>query len=261
MTKLVMPINNLFFCTAKQVAVFLPDLEIGSSADATSEAIELDISDKYSELLEIVERNGYPINSLTAHQKDVLALLNQLSPAVKLIFRRASSLPSEIFRYLKPLPDLPKMLQEWFRLGYLSHSWRLNSAILQSQRVTLATVEDCTSLVIAFTASEKTKPGRTTIEEWIHQWSALVYSLAAKQGYPTPSDTNLLSPTAARVYKNLVRTIVACQIYLVQILLFSFADQADQVLPLATNADSLFKETKQQFQDFVLGKKKSNFVR
>ena len=99
---------NNFFCTVEQIAVFLPDLEIGSSSDATIQAIELDISDKYSELLEIIERNGYPISSLTAHQKDILSLLNQQSPAVKLIFRRASSLPSEIFRYLKPLPDLPK---------------------------------------------------------------------------------------------------------------------------------------------------------
>ncbi len=253
--------NNNFFCTAEQVAIFLPNLEIGSSSDATKEAIELDISDKYSELLEIIERNGYQINSLTAHQKDVLSLLNQQSPAVKLIFRRASSLPSEIFRYLKPLPDLPKMLQEWFRLGYLSHSWKLNSAIQQNERVALATLEDCTSLVIAFTASDKTKPSKSTIEEWIYQWSAVVYSLATKQGYSTPSDTNLLSPNAARVYKNLVRTIVAYQIYLVQMLLFSFADQSDQVLPLATNADSSLKEAKQQFQDFILGKKKSNFVR
>lgn len=253
--------TNLFFCTTEQIAIFLPDLEIGSSSDATKEAIELDISDKYSELLEIIERNGYPIFNPTAHQKDVLSLLNQQSPAVKLIFRRASSLPSEIFRYLKPLPDLPKMLQEWFRLGYLSHSWKLNSTIQQNERVALATVEDCTSLVITFAASDKTKPAKTTIEEWIYQWSAVVYSLAAKQGYPTPSDTNLLSPNAARVYKNLVRTIVAYQIYLVQILLFSFADQGDQVLPLATNADSLLKEAKQQFQDFILGKKKSNFVR
>jgi hypothetical protein len=253
--------TNLFFCTTEQVAIFLPDLEIGSSSDATKEAIELDISDKYSELLEIVEHNGYPIDNPTAHQKDVLSLLNQQSPAVKLIFRRASSLPSEIFRYLKALPDLPKMLQEWFRLGYLSHSWRLNSAIEQTQRVALATVEDCTSLVIAFTASDKTKPGRTAIEEWIYQWSALVYSLAAKQGYSTSSNIDLLPTNAARVYRNLVRTIVAYQIYLVQILLFSFADQGDQVLPLATNADSLLKEAKQQFQDFVLGKKKSSFVR
>lgn len=253
--------NQDFFCTVEQVSVFLPDLEIGSSSDATKEAIELDISDKYSELLEIVERNGYQIFNPTTHQKDVLALLNQQFPAVKLIFRRASSLPSEIFRYLKPLPDLPKMLQEWFRLGYLSHSWRANSAIEQNKRVALATVEDGTSLVIAFTASDKTKPAKNTIEEWIYQWSAIFYSLAAKQGYPTPSDTSTLQPNAARVYKNLVRTIVAYQIYLVQMLLFSFADQADQVLPLATNADSLFKEAKQQFQDFVLGKKKSNFVR
>lgn len=253
--------TNLFFCTTEQVAIFLSDLEIGSSSDATKEAIELDISDKYSELLEIIGRNGYQINNPTAHQKDVLSLLNQVSPAVKLIFRRASSLPSEIFRYLKPLPELPKMLQEWFRLGYLSHSWRANSAIQQNKRTALAAVEDCTSLVIAFTASEKTKPSKATIKEWVYQWSALVYSLAAKQGYPTPSDTNLLYPNAARVYKNLVRTIVAYQIYLVQMLLFSFADQGDQVLPLATNADSLLKEAKQQFQDFILGKKKSNFVR
>lgn len=253
--------DNNFFCKAEQVAVFLPDLEIGSSSDATKEAVELDISDKYSELLEIIERNGYPISSPTAHQKDVLSLLNQQSPAVKLIFRRASSLPSEIFRYLKPLPELPKMLQEWFRLGYLSHSWRANSAIQQNQRVALATVEDGSSLVIAFTASDKTKPSKNTIEEWVYQWSAIVYSLAAKQGYPTPATTNLLSKNAARVYKNLVRTIVAYQIYLVQMLLFSFTDQADQVLPLATNADSLLKEAKQQFQDFVLGKKKSSFVR
>lgn len=250
-----------FFCTVEQIVAFLPDLEIGSSNDATREAIELDVSDKHSELLEITERNGYEVDNPTAHQKDVLALLNQLSPATKLIFRRASSLPFEIFKYLKPLPELPKMLQEWFRLGYLSHSWRLNSAIEQDKRMALATVEDCTSLVINFVATDETSPSKTTIEEWIYQWSAVVYSLAAKQGYPTPATINLLSPNAARVYRNLVRTIVAYQIYLVQMLLFSFTDQVHQLLPLATNADSLFKEAKQQFQDFVLGKKKSNFVR
>jgi hypothetical protein len=252
---------SIFFCTTEQVAIFLPDLEIGSSSDATSEAIELDISDKYSELLEIVERNGYPIDSPNAHQKDVLSLLNQQSPAVKLIFRRASSLPSEIFRYLKPLPDLPKMLQEWFRLGYLSHSWRLNSAIEQNQRVALATVEECTSLVSDFVLDEESQPKRTTIEEWIYQWSAVVYSLAAKQGYPTPSDTSTLQPNAARVYRNLVRTIVAYQIHLVQIQLFTVSSTSEPPISLSINADALLKEAKQQFQDFVLGKKKSNFAR
>jgi hypothetical protein len=252
---------NEFFCTKEQVIAFLPELEIGSSSDATREAIELDISDKYSEILEITERNGYLVNNPTEHQKDVLALLNQLSPATKLIFRRASSLPFEVFKYIKPLPELPKMLQEWFRLGYLSHSWRLNSAIVQDERIMLAKVEEVTSLVINSVATEETSPSNTTIKEWIQQWSAIVYSLAAKQGYPTPSDITLLSPSAARVYRNLVRTIVACQIYLVQILLYSFTDQPHQLLPLATNADALFKEAKQQFQDFVLGKKKSNFVR
>jgi hypothetical protein len=252
---------NNFFCTTEQVAVCLPDLEIGSSSDATKEAIELDISDKYSELLEIIGRNGYSVVNPTAHQKDVLALLNQLSPAVKLIFRRASSLPSEIFRYLKPLPDLPKMLQEWFRLGYLSHSWRLNSAINQDERLALANVEDCTSLVSDFVANEESQPNRTTIEEWIYQWSAIIYSLAAKQGYPTPSDTSTLEPNAARVYKNLVRTIVAYQIHLVQIQLFTVSNTSEPPISLSINADSLFKEAKQQFQDFVLGKKKSNFVR
>lgn len=138
---------NEFFCKVEQVIVFLPDLEIGSSSDATREAIELDVSDKHSELLEITERNGYFVDSPTVHQQDILSLLNQLSPAAKLIFRRASSLPFEIFKYLKPLPELPKMLQEWFRLGYLSHSWKLNSAITQGERIALATVEDCSSLV------------------------------------------------------------------------------------------------------------------
>jgi hypothetical protein len=33
-------------------------------------------------------------------------------------------------------------------------------------------------------------------------------------------------------------------------LLFFFADQADQVLPLATNTAALFKEAKQQFCAF-----------
>lgn len=138
---------NEFFCKVEQVIVFLPDLEIGSSSDATREAIELDVSDKHSELLEITERNGYFVDSPTVHQQDILSLLNQLSPAAKLIFRRASSLPFEIFKYLKPLPELPKMLQEWFRLGYLSHSWKLHSAITQGERIALATVEDCSSLV------------------------------------------------------------------------------------------------------------------
>lgn len=252
---------NNFFSTVEQVAVFLPDLEIGSSSDATTEAIELDISDKYSELLDIVERNGYPIDNPTTHQKDVLSLLNQLSPAVKLIFRRASSLPSEIFRYLKPLPELPKMLQEWFRLGYLSHSWRLNSTITQAQRIALASVEDSSSLVINFIADEKSQPNYTTIEEWVYQWSAIVYSLAAKQGYPTPSNVSLLSENAARVYKNLVRTIVAYQIHIVQILLFTVGSTSEPPIPLAINAEALMKEAKQHFQDFILGKKKSNFVR
>jgi hypothetical protein len=252
---------NNFFSTVEQVVVFLPKLEIGSSTDATKQAIELDISDKYSELLEIAGRNGYPITSVSTHQKDVLSLLNQQSPAVKLIFRRASSLPSEVFGYIKGLPDLPKMLQEWFRLGYLSHSWRVNSAILQSQRIALASVEDCSSLISAFTASDKTKPSKTTIEEWVYQWSALVYSLAAKQGYPTPSNVSLLSPNAVRVYRNLVRTIVAYQIHIVQILLFATGSTSEPLIALAINADSLFKEAKEQFQSFVLGKKKSNFVR
>lgn len=251
--------NNFFFSTVKQVAVFLPDLEIGSSSDATREAIELDISDKYSELVEIAERNGYPVSSLTAHQKDVLSLLNQQSPGVKLIFRRASSLHSEIFRYLKSLPELPKMLQEWFRLGYLSHSWRVNSTIPQNERVALASVEDCSSLVSDFTTDETSQPSYITIQEWIYQWSAIIYSLAAKQGYPTPSNTNLLSENATRVYRNLVRTIVAYQIYLVQILLFSTG--SDLPIALGINADALLKEAKEQFQSFVLGKKKSNFVR
>lgn len=252
---------NEFFCTVKQVVVFLPDLEIGSSSDATREAIELDISDKHSEILEITECSGYLVDNPTIHQKDVLSLLNQLSPATKLIFRRASSLPFEVFKYIKPLPELPKMLQEWFRLGYLSHSWRLNSSINQDTRVALASVEDCSSLVINFIASKESQPSDSTIKEWIYQWSAIVYSLAAKQGYPTSSNITLLSPNAARVYRNLVRTIVAYQIYLVQMLLYSFTDQPHQLLPLATNADALFKEAKQQFQDFVLGKKKFNFVR
>jgi hypothetical protein len=47
----------------------------------------------------------------------------------------------------------------------------------------------------------------------------------------------------------------------VQIQLFTVSNTSEPPISLSINADALLKEAKQQFQDFVLGKKKSNFAR
>jgi hypothetical protein len=234
----------------------LPGLEPNSSNDLKDDAIDREINSVAREMRE--SQQNYDLSVLSLHQADLLAGINEFLPEARIILRRSVEVSSELVKYARVQEAAGRLFLKWYRLGKFRESFQGEEDI---SRIELTTIEECCELAGDFEpASEaetdreqKSYPSIEAIRDWVRYRSAMVYSLASTQSYPTPAqdDIDELTDDQLDAYATPVRLIVGSQI--VRVLKAQYSKNIN------LEADELLRLGLEKFKDLAGGKNFESF--
>lgn len=230
------------YVTPQQVADCVPGLTINSSADVTTAAIQAEIDIDAQRINSYAALQGFSVSSPIQHQLDLLAALNLEGPAARIMIRRGGLIAPEYTRYANTIRKLGDYLNLLFEHGDLFKSW---SSTTEIPSVELASVAECQVYAPSFTATTSTIPKSTTIQFWIKNISAVIYSIASVLGDSTPSDPTTLSTDVKNRYKNIVLPIVGSKVNRVIL-----ARNQDNPATLNTEANDLLLTGIKNLEDY-----------
>jgi hypothetical protein len=198
---IVFPITNT------QALAVLPALLIDSSPDVASDPVAKIIARDQSDIINICKKNGYIFTGTTPHQTAILALCNLFTPQADIVLRRGSGAdPDNFLTWSESLESASDYLKELLRTNDLLHSF-INGAANTIPLTSIITAVKVAQLIPSFVPRDgppATKPSAAAIQEMADCFSALVYSIAQRNGYPVPASAASLTADQFSIYSDIV---------------------------------------------------------
>lgn len=237
-----------FPITTSDAIVVLPGLEISTTDPSVfNDAVLSIVDDANNKIKTFAESRGCSFNSLTDHQSALFGLIAQLKAFVPIVENRgfASDYKSYV-ELLNFITEWAEWLEFSLRVGHFDESWLSANQI---PLVQLATEIESVQKVSSFKVSISSKPNETTIKHFTQGVSAVIYSVASKQGcFPIPSDLDDIPAKVKNFYLKLLQGFVGSLVAAIRG--STYTDNSDSHYKYAKR---LFVETQKEFRKFQSG--------
>ena len=237
-----------FPITTSGAIVVLPGLEISTTdPSAFDDTVLTIVDDANNKIKTFAEIRGCSFSSLTDHQSALFGLIAQLKAFVSIVENRgfASDYKSYV-ELLNFVTEWSEWLEFGLRVGHFDQSW-LNET--QIPLVQLGTEIECVQKVASFKVSSNSKPSETTVQYFAQGVSAIIYSVASRQGcFPIPSNLNDIPTKVKNFYLKLLQGFVGSLVAAIRG--STYTDNSDSHYKYAKR---LFVEAQKEFRKFQSG--------
>lgn len=198
----------VFPITISDAIIILPGLEVSTTdSSALSDSFQTSVDDANTKTQQTGETRGCDFNSLTDHQIALFSLIAEFRVFCDVVKKRGfASDPENWEGFLGFVETVRDWLEFSLKVGHLDKSWLRKSNEISIPLLQLATAEQSIELVSSFKLVANSKPTEIKVNDFAKQFSALVYSVASKQGcFPIPDDLDDIPTTIKNFYVTLVQ--------------------------------------------------------